>query len=125
MSKEFADYPKGRFAVGGGDLNDAYDIALMLEDGETVVSTIRKNPAGSTGGKRKAEVTFKSAISEDGFERDYMANYQKRKVIQGRLKVPGKTFVIEGRFSQPQINSNVDNFVDFSIKLVGKLKSAT
>jgi hypothetical protein len=119
-SQEFLDYPKGRFSVGGGDLIDVYDVQVQYEDGETLVSTLRNNPAGSTHGKRAMRITFKSAIGEEGFERDFWGHYRKRKVVQGRLKVPGKTFVCTGRYTQPNIASNVDNFIDFGITLAGK-----
>ena len=120
MSDEFADYPKGRVSIEGGDLVDVYDINLAFTDGEKTVSTLRQNPAGSTGGARSVSATMKSAISESGFERDYWNHYRRRKVIQMRLKVPGKTFVLTGRYTTPGLTSNVDNFTDFSIQLIGK-----
>ena len=48
MSKEFFDFPKGRLAMGAGDLIDVFDITQENEDGEETVSTLRNNPAGST-----------------------------------------------------------------------------
>lgn len=120
MSDDFLDYPKGRFALGAGDLIDVFDVSGQMEDGETVVSTLRRNPGGSTGGKRLANCTFKSAISEEGFERDFMGKWQKRVVVQGRLKVSGLTFTFKGRFTKPQIMSNVDSFVEFQITIIGR-----
>lgn len=127
MSKEFENYPKGRIAVQGGELQDAFDIQCTFEDGENEVHTFRNGgmAAGSTGGKRKAEITFKSAISEAGFERDYLGRWRGRKVTQARFKIPGKTIVVEGRFRKPQISSNVDNFVEFTITIGGSFDLAT
>lgn len=122
MANEFEDYPKAKIAVQGGELQDAYDISLTFEDGETEVHTFADGgmAKGSTGGKRKGTCTFKSAISKAGFERDYMGNYKKRKVVNVRVKVPGKTYTITGRFRAPSITANVDNFIDFSIAIAGK-----
>lgn len=120
MATEFLDYPKARLALGSGDLIDVYDVSLSLEDGETVISTLRQNPAGSTVGKRSATLTFKAAISEEGFERDWFGKYAKRELVQARLKVPGRTFTVNGRLTKPAITGNVDNFIDFSCTIVGK-----
>lgn len=119
-SNDFLDYPKGVFAMGAGDLIDVADVNIAFEDGEKVIATLRMNPAGSTHGARSATVTFKSMISKDGFERDYMTKYKKREVVQGRLKVPGITFTATGRLSKLQITANVDNAIEFTASIVGK-----
>lgn len=127
MATTFDDYPKGKIALEGGELQDAYDINLAFTDNETSVHTFRGNgqPSGSTGGKREAKCTFKSAISKAGFERDYLGNWHKRKVIQLRVKLPGKTVTITGRLTEPSVTSNVDGFVDFSCSLKGKYTFST
>lgn len=119
-SNDFLDYPKGQVALGAGDLLDCADITIAFEDGEKVLATLRMNPAGSTHGMRSATATYKSLISKDGFERDYMAKYRKRETVQLRLKVPGMVFSCTGRFSKPQIVANVDNAIEFTISIVGK-----
>lgn len=124
MATDFLDYPKGRWALGAGDLLDVFDVSVQMEDGETAVTTLRRNPGGSTGGKRVAKATFKMAISEEGFERDYMGKWRKREVVEGRLKVPGLTFAVKGRFTAPQIMSNIDSFVEFQITILGKNNEA-
>src|SRR5690606_28245702 len=101
-----------------GDLNDAPDINLAWQDGETLVHTLRRDAAGSRTGGRGVTLTFTSAISESGFERDYMQNYHKRRVLQFRVKVPGKTFTVMGRLSQPNIVSNIDGHITFTVTVV-------
>jgi hypothetical protein len=121
-SKSYEDYPKGKIAVEGGELQDCYDVNLSFEDGETDVHTFRNagQPSGSTAGKRKATVTFKSAISRAGFERDFLGRWNRRRVTQVRVKIPGKTVTITGRYRNPQFTTNADNFVDFQITHAGK-----
>ena len=118
---EFLDYPKARVGMGSGDLVDVYDVSGQLEDGEQTVSTLRSNPGGSTGGKRSAKLTFKSAISEEGFERDYFGMWAKRKVVQMRLKVPGRTISFIGRLTSPSLSNNTDTFIDNTWTLVGRV----
>jgi hypothetical protein len=117
---DFQDYPKARLSLGPGDLIDVYDVNGTWEDGEKIVATLRANPSGSVGGTRSFSLTFKSAISANGFERDFLGPYEKRKVQRLRLKLPGKTIVATGRFTKPSITSNVDNFIDFSIGIIGR-----
>jgi hypothetical protein len=122
MSKEYSDCPKAKISVQGGELQDCYDISLVYEDGETTVHTFKNKgeASGSTGGKRKTTLTWKSAIPETGFERDYMGNWRKRKVVNARVKIPGKTFSVTGRLTKPQIVNNIDGFIEFAVTLEGK-----
>jgi hypothetical protein len=120
MADDFLDYPKGRWAVGPGDLLDVYDVNVQYTDGEKTVPTLRRNPGGSTGGPRFVKATFKCAISQNGYERDFMGYYRKRTVVQGRLKVPGLTHNITGRYTEPKVMTNTDSFVEFEISVIGK-----
>ena len=115
------NYPKGRIALGGGDLVDVYDISLTVADGRQLVSTLRQNPAGSTGGKVAATLVFKTAVSENGLERPYWADWKKKKKVQGRLKVPGLTLVVEGVLTNPSLTSNVDSFTDNTWTIIGSV----
>ena len=116
----FLDYPKGRLAQGAGDLIDVSDVALNWVDGEKHVHTMRRNAAGSTTGGRGSTMSFTTKVSEAGFERDWMGVYHRREVKQYRFKIPGKTFVLEGRLSQPSIVSNVDGEITFTVTVIAK-----
>ncbi len=99
-------------------------VRMLVEDGEKVVSTLRRNPAGSTGGARVGTVALKSAISEEGFERDWMGKWRRREKVQLRIKVPGLTWIFTGRLTKPQVMSNVDNFIDFQISITGAVSTS-
>ncbi len=116
----FRDYPKGRLAQGSGDLIDVSDVSVNYVDGEKHVHTMRRNAAGSTTGGRAVNISFTTKLSEAGFERDWMGIYRRREVKQYRLKVPGQTFVLEGRLTQPSITSNVDGEITFVVGVVAK-----
>lgn len=119
MSEEMVKFPKARLAFGSGDLQDVYDVNLAIEDGRKLVPTLRKNPAGWTEGERSANLTFKSAIGADGFERDWLKKWQKGEIVQIRIKAPGKTITVEGVLTKPALTSNVANFTDFQISTLG------
>lgn len=122
MATEFENYPKGRIAIQGGELQDAYDIQLAFEDGKQTVHTFfaKGMARGSTTGKKKATVTFKSAVSANGMERAYLEDWHANKKINVRVKIPGKTITINGVYTKPQFGSNVDNFIEFTITVEGK-----
>lgn len=122
MSEKLLRFPKARLAFGAGDLNDVYDVNLAATDGRKLFSTLRNNPAGWIEGERSTNLTFKSGISEEGFERDYLKKWQKGDTIQLRLKVPGgKTITIEGVLTNPVITSNTGAHTDFSISTLGAI----
>jgi hypothetical protein len=117
---DFADYPKGTVSQGPGDCIDVFDWTFDGEDGEKIVATLRQNPAGSTFGTRSGTLAFSSAISHAGFERDWMGKWQKREVLELRLKLPGITITVTGRLTKPSISGSVDDFVKFKISCLGK-----
>lgn len=114
-------FPKARISVGSGDLQNATDINVKGSRGRKLVSTIRKKVAGYTDGEASDEVSFKSAIDEDGFERDYLGKWKQGEFVQLRVKVPGETIVINGVFDEPSITSNVGGHIEFEIKCMGKI----
>lgn len=121
MADDFLDYPKGRIALGAGDLQDVSDWTLTYSDGEKHVNTLRKSGAGSTSGPRNCSLSITSKMSESGFERDWMGNYRRRRPQMFRLKLPGGDVIsIKGRISNPSIVSNVDGEVTFTATIVGK-----
>lgn len=119
---EFLDYPKGKIAIEGGELKDAFDIQVAFEDGEQDIHTFRNKgmASGSTGGKRAGSVTFKSYIGKNGFERSYLEDWERRKVVQARVKVPGKTFTFTGRYRTPVMGSNLDGAIEFTAIVKGR-----
>ncbi len=119
MSEQMLFFPKAKAAFGAGDLQDVYDTNLASTDGRKLVPTLRRNPAGWTEGAHSTNLTLKSAISEEGFERSYLKKWKKGDIVQIRLKVPGQTLVVEGVLTNPVVTSNVDNFIDFTISLLG------
>jgi len=120
MGEVLARYPKGRMSQGSGDLLDVFDVSQGWEDGRKLMSTLRANPAGWTDGSRVDTMTFKSGISQYGFERDWLKKWEKGEEVELRFKVPGKTLTMVGPLTKPKITSNRDNWIEFEISCIGK-----
>ena len=121
MSKEYLDYPKASVSFQGGELMDNFEVSIERDVGEQTVHTFRNKgeACGSTSGKQKTTVTLKNAIPETGMERDYFGNLRKRKVLNVRVKVPGKTISITGRMNKLSMSSAVDGFISLDIGVEG------
>lgn len=114
-------FPKARISVGAGDLQNATDVNVKGSRGRKLVPTMRKKVAGYTDGEANDEVSFKMAIDEDGFERNFLKKWQKGEFVQLRVKVPGETITLNGVFDEPTITSNVGGHIEFEIKCMGKI----
>lgn len=121
---DFSDYPKGQLSMGPGDLIDITDITLNFEDGEKAVATLRQNPAGSTFGMKSVKLQANAAISHAGFERDWFTKYDKREVIEFRVKVPGMVFTLTGRLTTLSVASNVDDVIKFGFSVIGRYQKS-
>lgn len=121
---DFNDYPKGTVAQGAGDCIDVFDWGFDGEDGEKIVATLRQNPAGSTFGTKSGKLNITSAISHAGFERDWFGKWEKREVVELRLKLPGITITITGRLTTPSLTGSIDDFVKFKITCLGRPRFA-
>jgi len=115
-------YPKGRISKGSGDLVDVTEVTVKMSKGRKQVATLRNPEAGITNGEHVNEISFKSVLSEDGFERDYQADYDNDKIAQYRFKIPGKTYAITGMIDDLEITSTKDGAIEFSCKVIGGQK---
>jgi len=75
-------YPKGRISKGAGDLVDVTEVTVKMSKGRKQIGTLRNPTSGITNGEHANEITFKSVISEDGFERDYQKDFDNDTVAQ-------------------------------------------
>ena len=116
-------YPKGRIAMGNGDLADVTDVQIKTTNGGKQVHTLRKRGAGTTLGKEETSVTFKSAVTEDGPERDYWKMCQKGQVKTLRIKLPAKTLTVEGIYTEVDGELPIDDAVHVNCTFVGKLQT--
>jgi len=117
MANDF--FPKGRLAIGSGDLNMVTDVTLDRNNNMKNHSTMRRPNAGQVAGSQDDSLEFTSSVGAEGFERDFDEPYRRKELVSARFKVPGKTYPFEGRYGNLNITSNVDGVITFKAKLVG------
>ncbi len=118
MSEEVKFYPKGQLALDNGDLLDVTDVKHEITNGGKHVHTLRGH--GVTGGNEETTVSFDAVVSEDGFERDYLAMVKKRKIKKLRLKLPGETLTIHGMATKRSVEVKTDDAVKYTIEFIGR-----
>lgn len=120
MADEVLTFPRARLSKGAGDLVQVTDVTLRRSRGRKIQGTLRDPEAGVVDGEHSNELTFKAVIPEDGFERDYDDDFEKGKVAQYRLKIPGKTYALTGKIDDLEVMSNIGGAIEFSAKVIGK-----
>lgn len=118
-------YPQAQLAMGNGDLVDVTNCAVTLNNGAKQVHLMRLKGAGITLGSGESSVTFDSAISENGPERNYWKDCQRGTIRQIRMKVPGgrTTLTVNGAFSQVDTDGPLDDAVKVSCTFIGKMET--
>ena len=114
-------YPRGRIAVGSGDLIDVTNIKVTTTNNAKQVHTILQKGAGVTLGVEETTVTFDSVISEDGQERDYFALVKSGRITQLRIKIPGETLTVEGTYKTRDFELPLDDSIKLSMEFIGHL----
>lgn len=114
-------YPRGRLAIGSGDLIDVTNVKVTTTNNAKQVHTIIQKGAGITLGVEETTLSFDCVISEDGQERDYFALIKSGVISQARIKVPGETMTIEGTYKTRDFELPLDDSIKLSMEFVGHL----
>ena len=120
MADEVLSFPRGRLSKGAGDLIQVTDVTVRLSKGKKLQGTLRSPEAGVTRGESANEMTFKAVIDANGFERDWKEEFDKDKVSQYRLKLPGLVISLTGQIDDLEYTSNMSGAIEFSAKVIGK-----
>ncbi len=122
MADEMKLYPHGSIAMGNGDLIQVINVKLDFKNGAKLKHTLRKTPSGVTIGTKECSVSFDFEVDEDGEERDYMEFCQAGTIKQLRLKIPGKTYTVNGVYDSVSIEAPLDDAVKGSCNFIGRLE---
>jgi len=114
-------YPKGRIALGSGDLIDVTNVKVDTTNNSKQVHTLRKKGAGITMGTEETTVTYDAVISEDGPERDYFALVKSGLIKQLRIKVPTKTISVNGIYKDVGLELPLDDSIKESLTFIGHM----
>lgn len=121
MSDEMLYYPKGRIAMGAGDLMDVESIKTNIKNNAKLKHTIRRSPSGVVMGTKEGSCSFDAILSEKGYERDYVSAILNGTIKQIRIKVPGETVTMSGVFTERDNDIPLDDAIKYSIQFIGKV----
>jgi hypothetical protein len=114
-------YDRGAIALGNGDLITVTDVKVDTTDNSKQVHTIRRTGAGITQGVQETTVTFNAVIGDQGEEADWL-NLVKKKILKTlRIKVPGRTITVVGKFKDVGYELPIDDAVKVALTFIGKL----
>ena len=112
-------YPRGRIALGNGDLIDVTNVTVSTTNNAKQVHTLRQKGSGITMGVEETTVSYDSVVSETGQERDYFQLVKGGKIVQLRIKVPGETITVEGTYKTRGFELPLDDSIKLSMEFVG------
>lgn len=121
MADDFLQYPKGRIALDGGDLEDVTNFTITTTGTNKIIHTLRKPGAGKFKGPVECKVTFDAALSENGPDRDWLEMLQKGTFKKLRFKVPGITATVIGSVDEHALTCTIDDAGKYSVTYSGKL----
>lgn len=117
-------FPKGAIAMGNGDLVQVLTWSLDFKNGLKLKHTLRSEaPVGVVKGNQEATLTFEAEIPAEGSERDYFELVRTGAITQLRLKVPGRTYVMDGAASSVKFDAPIDDAVKISVEALGRVTS--
>ena len=114
-------FPKGRVALGSGDLFSVTNIKATHTNNAKQVHTILENGVGMTKGVEESTITFDAVISEDGQERDWYTLVKTMKITRCRVKIPNETMTVEGAFKTRDFELPLDDSIKGSFEFIGHM----
>ena len=115
-------YPRGRIALGNGDLIDVTNVKIDTTNNAKQIHTLIQKGAGFTLGVEETTVTFDLSISEEGEERDWVKFLKQGSVQLLRLKIPGRTMSVNGVVQSIGDELPLDDAIKQSISFIGALQ---
>ncbi len=115
-------YPRGRIALGNGDLIDVTNVKVDITNNAKQVHTLRQKGAGITLGVEETTVSFDLSISDEGEERDWVKFLKKGQIKTLRIKIPGRTISVNGVVQSIGDELPLDDAIKQSISFVGHME---
>lgn len=114
-------FPRGRLALGSGDLMKITNVKLDSTNNAKQVHTIRIKGAGITLGTEEHTLSFDMVVGEDGEERDWYKMLKAGQIKQARIKVPGRTITIEGTSKTIGLELPLDAEIKQTVQFIGAM----
>lgn len=114
-------YDRGAIAMGNGELLSVTNVKVDTSDNSKQVHTLRKKGAGITQGVEETTVTFDAVIGDQGEEADWLELVKKKLIKTLRIKIPGRTMTVVGKYKDVSYELPLDDAVKVSLGFIGKL----
>lgn len=114
-------YPRGRIALGSGDLIDVTNVKVNHTNNAKQVHTMNRSGTGVVKGVEETTVSYDAVISSEGQERDYFQLVKSGKIVQLRIKLPGETITVEGMYKSRSFDLPMDDSVKVSLEFIGHM----
>lgn len=114
-----ADFPRGRIALGSGDLFQVTNVSVNHTNNGKLLHTLRRKGAGTVLGTEESTVDYDAIIDEDGSERDYFKDVKRGTERQLRMKVPGETITVNGIYTTRAFELPLDAEIKLSLSFIG------
>jgi hypothetical protein len=119
-NSELLRFPRGQISVGG-DLRQAREGELSLNNNASLVYTLRKEgkPAGVVKGNEDCTGSFVLLIDEDDRDQNWMSICKKMEGKNFQYKSPKITDIVEGVVQQVTIRFPDGGAIEMTINLIG------
>lgn len=114
-------YPRGRIALGSGDLLDVTNIKVTHTNNSKQVHTINRSGTGIVKGNEETTVSYDCVVSETGQERDYFQLVKTGAIVQLRVKLPLETITVEGAYKTRSFDLPLDDSIKLSLEFIGSM----
>jgi len=115
------NYPRGRLALGNGDLVDITNVKVTHTNNAKQVHTMNRSGTGTVKGNEECSVSYDCVVSETGQERDYFALVKTSKIVQLRIKLPLETITVNGSYKTRSFDLPMDDAIKLSLEFVGHM----
>lgn len=114
-------YDRGAIAMGNGELLTVTNVKVTTTDNSKQIHTLRRKGAGVTQGTEETTVTFDAVVGDQGEEADWL-NLVKKKILKTlRIKIPGRTMTVKGKYKDVDYELPLDDAVKVSLGFIGKM----
>lgn len=114
-------YPRGRIALGSGDLIDVTNVKVNHTNNSKQVHTMNKSGTGVVKGNEETTISYDCVISQTGQERDYFALVKTGAIVQLRVKLPLETITVNGVYKSRSFDLPMDDSIKLSLEFIGTM----
>lgn len=102
-----------------GLLAENTDVSINFNGNHQRVNTLARGFAGLSKGASVTEISFTSAVPDDGFEVDPVPFVNNMEVVEVTIFAASSTLTLKGFVEQASLSKGVDNAMQLTFSFVG------